>query len=131
MASYMLNLSKNDDLNINGVITQPQSNRSLGAKVDFWIKDNTTTYHFYSRTPNVTLHWTVPQNGSYFFVFDNRFDSASKDVLIMATKSWHGPKQFTMLVNFPLLGYWALLVGAIVCAVGVTLITVKLLKKTV
>jgi len=126
---YPLNLNENDNITINGAITKPGSNRTIGATIDFSINDNAQTYHSYDKTSNVTLRWTVPQSGNYSFVFDNSFDSASKDVIIMAMKNWHEPQQYTMLVNTPLVGYWFLWVGVVFCAVGVALVILGLHKK--
>jgi hypothetical protein len=127
--TYTLNLTKDDKLTITGAISQPETNRSIGARIDFSINDSSRTYHSYDKTSNVTFSWTVPQSGNYSFVFDNRFDNASKDVIVMVMKNWQEHSEYNMLVNTPLVGYWFLWVGVVVCAVGVALVILGLRKK--
>ena len=127
-ATYTLNLNKDDNITITGAISQPETNRSIGAAIDFSINGSSQTYHSYDRTSNVTFRWTVPQSGNYSFVFDNSFDDASKDVIVMVMKNWHEPQEYSMLVNTPLVGYWLLWVGGVVCAVGVMLVIFRFRK---
>jgi hypothetical protein len=121
ISTFTLNLTKDDNLTITGAISKPQSNRSIGAAIDFSIKDSAQTYLKYDRATNVTLRWTVPQNGNYSLIFDNSFDNAAKDIIIMAMKNWHEPQQYTMLVHTPLMNnpYWLLWAGVVLLAVGI------------
>jgi len=128
-ATYSLNLYKDDNITITGAISQPETNRSIGAAIDFSINDSSQTYHSYDKTSNVTFRWTVPKSGNYSFAFDNSFDNASKDVIVMVMKNWHEPQEYNMLVNTPLVGYWFLWVGVVVCAVGVMLVIFGFRKK--
>ena len=127
--TYTVNLSKNDELTINGAITQPGTNRSIGATIDFSIKDSSHTYHSYDKTANVTMCWTVPQSGNYSFIFDNHLDDASKDVIIIVMKSWCEPQQSSILVSTPLLSYWFLWMGVVLCVVGAVLMILAQKKR--
>lgn len=126
--AYTLNLNKNDTLTITGAITEPESNRSIGAIIDFSINDSSKTYHSYDKTQNLTFLWTVPQAGNYSFVFDNRFDDSAKDVIIMVMKNWSEPEQYSIMVNTPLVNYWFLWVGVALIIVGIALAILWLAK---
>lgn len=47
----------------------------------------------------------------------------------MVMKNWQEHSEYNMLVNTPLVGYWFLWVGVVVCAVGVALVILGLRKK--
>lgn len=139
---YTLNLNKNDNLTINGAITEPESNRSIGAIIDFSINDSSKTYHSYAETQNITFSWTVPQSGNYSFVFDNTFGDASKDVIVMVMNNWREPKQYSMLVNIPLMNtlftnntplvnYWFIWGGGALILIGIALAILWFTKKRV
>jgi hypothetical protein len=132
ISTYTLNLNKDDNLTITGAISKPQSNRSIGAAIDFSINDSARIYLSYDRATNVTLRWTVPQDGNYSFTFDNTFDSAAKDIIVMVMKNWHEPQQYTMLVHTPLVSnpYWFLWVGVVLLAVGIILAVLCISQKS-
>lgn len=132
-ATYTVTLNQNDTVTINGAISQHNSNRSIGATIDFIITDGVQVYHSYKDTSTVTLSWTVPRSGNYSFVFNNTSDDAAKDVIIMATRSWQVPQQHRMLVTTRLvpnlyLRAGVLIGGVVLFALGVSLVVSGLRK---
>jgi hypothetical protein len=110
------------NVTINGAVSVPGSNRSIGATIDFSI-NNDSPVLLQNRTisPRVSS-WTVPASANYSLVFDNSYDGASKDAIIMLQESWYGPHEYRVLVNRLLVDSRLLWVGLFSIGVGAGLL---------
>lgn len=110
------------NVTINSAVSVPGSNRSIGATIDFSINNGSPII-----VQNKTLaprvgSWTVPVSANYSLVFDNSYDSASKDVIIMLIKSWNEPHEYRVKLNTPLVDSSLLWVGLVSIGVGAGLL---------
>ncbi len=130
VVNYSVYLDEGNKITINAAISKPGTNRTVGAKIDFTLNDDTQTYQSYDRTSNISLSWTVPKSGNYSLNFDNSGDSSSKEVIVMVMKSWRETVHPIMLVNTPLIDYSFVWIGVAVCVGGTAVVVLELCKKT-
>lgn len=118
------------NVTINGAVSVPGSNRSIGAPIDFLI-NNDSPVIIQNRTVAPKLSsWTVPVSANYSLVFDNSFDDTSKDAIVMLQKSWYGPHEYNVKLNTPLVDSRMLWVGLVSIGVGAGLLVVGKKKST-
>jgi len=124
--SHNKTLSDGDNLHI---IVEVKSGGNLN--IDFYVMDE-LNYSMWkadeSASPeisriNITTYdsdWVVPYDGTWYFVYDNAFGSASKDVTALVTKHWTETYHRPTTVYRPLIpSEWSYL-GVAVLLGGVT-----------
>lgn len=78
-------LNESDTIHIELQVTATGNN-----KIDFYVQDETTTYIEESRVSIVDMNWTVPSDGTYYFVYDNSLSwITSKNVTTRITRYWN------------------------------------------
>lgn len=117
------------NVTINGAVSVPGSNRSIGSTIDFSVNnDSPVILQNRTVTPRVSS-WAVPVSANYSLVFDNSYDGASKDAIIMLSKSSYGPHEYKVLVNTPLVNPRLVWVGLVSIGVGTGLLFFGIKKR--
>jgi hypothetical protein len=130
IVKIQFHLEKGDNITVNAAISEPGTNRQVGAKIAFVLRDDTQVYESFGETGKVSLHWTAPNSGNYSLNFDNSKDSAAKEGIVMVTKYWRVTDHFVILVNTPLISHSFVWVGMFVCAGGAAIVILALRRKT-
>ena len=78
-------LNESDIIHIEFQVTATGNN-----KIDFYVQDETTTYIEEARVSVIDMNWTVPSDGTYYFVYDNSLSwTTSKNVTTRITRYWN------------------------------------------
>lgn len=118
-------LTEGDSLNIQLEVT------AGGNKdIDFSVTDGITTYISATRATTLDRDWTVPSNGTYYFVYDNSFSwITSKDVTTKVTKHWTETNYRDVTKYYPLLYYEFSYVGLILSFAGIGIVIWGFVRK--
>lgn len=81
--------------------------------IDFYVQDETTTYVEKARVSFVDMNWTVPSDGTYYFVYDNSLSwTTSKNVTTKIIRYWNTAKYYPLLSQeFSYVGFILSLTG--------------------
>lgn len=99
--------------------------------VDFYVNDGTADLVADTRVTTVDMNWTVPSNGTYYFIFDNSFSwITSKDVTAKLTRFWTETEYRDVTKYYPWFSYEFAYVGLVLCIVGIGVLIFGSLKNS-
>lgn len=92
-------------------------------EIDFYVQDETTTYIEEARVSIVDMNWTVPSDGTYYFVYDNSLSwITSKNVTTRITRYWNQTNYRNVTKYCPRLSYEFSYVGFVLSFAGTGII---------
>lgn len=101
-------LNKSDVIHIELEVTA-EGNK----QIDFYVQDETKIYVEEARVSFVDMNWTVPSDGTYYFVYDNSLSwTTSKNVTTRITRYWNTAEYYPLLPHeFSYVGFILSLAG--------------------
>lgn len=88
-------------------------------EIDFYVQDETATYVEKARVSVVKMNWTVPSDGTYYFIYDNSLNwLTSKNVTTRITRYWNQTSYTNTTKCYPAFSYEFSYVGFVLSLAG-------------
>lgn len=98
--------------------------------IDFNVNNGTTAFISDTRVTTVSKNWTVPFNGTYYFVYDNSFSwITSKDVTTQIIRYWNEIGYRDVTKYYPLFSVELSYIGIILLLAGIGTLILGFVRK--
>jgi uncharacterized membrane protein len=98
--------------------------------INFNVNNGTPVFMSDTRVTTVNKNWTVPFNGTFYFVYDNSFSwITSKDVTTRVTRYWNEIGYRDVVKYYPLLSFEFSYVGLVILLAGIGITILGTIRK--